>query len=286
MSDVITLTLRGSGGRRIVADCVTPDRLAALTNPEIAALPIWLAPSNRDAPAAASGGLTVGDAFVVTGARASAVRVIGDAGAVDGLGTGMVDGSLIIDGDVGCEVGRAMRGGMISVSGSAGADVGVGMSGGSITIAGNVGDRVGGAAPGASRGMVGGEIIVRGHAGRDVAQAMRRGLVVIGGDAVDAGRALIAGTVVVAGSISGSAGEWNKRGSIITIGGTSILPTYRYACTYQPPHLALLGCYLRRRGVPIDTRFGTDRFARYCGDMSQLGMGELLVWAGESNAKR
>jgi formylmethanofuran dehydrogenase subunit C len=174
-------------------------------------------------------------------------------------------GALVIDGDVGCELGRMMQGGTISVSGSAGTDAGLAMAGGTIMIAGDAGDRLAGPLPGASRGMTGGEILVRGHAGRDAACAVRRGLVVIG-------------------AIAGSPGEWNKRGSIVTIGGASVPPTYRYACTYRPPYLALLHHYLRSRGWPIDERIATGRFARYCGDVSQLARGELLAWADKASA--
>ena len=42
MSRAITLTLRAVPGQRVVADAISPDRLAGLTTSEIAALPMRL----------------------------------------------------------------------------------------------------------------------------------------------------------------------------------------------------------------------------------------------------
>jgi formylmethanofuran dehydrogenase subunit C len=268
----------------LLADVIAPDRLAALSNAEIGALPVHLSRAVQTGDHRPRRTLALGELFTIQGERATTVRVLGDLHAADSLGANMGRGALVIDGDVGCELGRMMQGGTISVSGSAGTDAGLAMAGGTIMIAGDAGDRLAGPLPGASRGMTGGEILVRGHAGRDAACAVRRGLVVIGGDARDAGRAMIAGTLVVIGAIAGSPGEWNKRGSIVTIGGASVPPTYRYACTYRPPYLALLHHYLRSRGWPIDERIATGRFARYCGDVSQLARGELLAWADKASA--
>jgi formylmethanofuran dehydrogenase subunit C len=278
MSDGITLTLKALPEGRVAGDVVSPDRFAALSNGDIAALPLWLSRGLGDGQHAPSRLVRLSELFEVRGERASAVRIVGDLRTVDRLGAGMTTGTLTIQGDVGGEIGRMMRGGAIEVLGSAGADAGVAMAGGSLSIAGDAGDRLGGPLPGASRGITGGEIFVGGNAGRDAARAMRRGLIVVGGNATDAGQSMIAGSLVVGGSIAGTVGQWNKRGSIITVGGATVPVTYRYACTYQPPHLRLLFRYLRARGVPVDDRIGTGRYARYCGDVSQMGRGELLMW--------
>jgi formylmethanofuran dehydrogenase subunit C len=279
MSDAITLTLRGALPGRVVADAVAADRCAGLSNAEIGRLPVWLPQAATDGDRPHRRSVPLGELFTVQGDRASTVRVTGDVRAVDGLGAGMTGGTLTIDGDTGSGVGRQMRGGTITILGSAGAEVGLALGGGSIKITGNAGDRLGGPLPGASRGMTGGEIFVGGNVGQDAGRAIRRGLIVVGGDAADAGRAIIAGTLVVVGKITGTVGEWNKRGSILTLGGTTVPPTYRYACTYQPPYLTVLSRYLQSRAMPIDDRIATGRYARYCGDVSQLGKGELLVWA-------
>jgi formylmethanofuran dehydrogenase subunit C len=281
-ADAITLTLTTVPEGRIGVDMVTPNRLATLSNREIAALPVWLSRGVSEGPPSARHVVRLGELFSIRGERASAVRVSGDLGTVDGLGAEMTSGSLTIEGNVGREVGRMMRGGSIVVHGSAGTDAGLAMAGGSLTITGDAGERLGAPLPGASRGMAGGEIFVRGNSGRDSASGVRRGLVVIGGDTVDGGRAMIAGTLIVGGRIAGTVGQWNKRGSIVAVGGADVPLSYRYACTYRPPHLNVLFHYLRARGVPVDDRIRTGRYARFCGDFSQMGRGELLLWAGTS----
>ena len=58
--------------------------------------------------------------------------------------------------------------------------------------------------------------------------------------------------------------------------------TFRYACTYRPPHVGLLLRYLRgRAGVPVADRYVAGKYERYSGDLAELGKGEILQWAGE-----
>jgi formylmethanofuran dehydrogenase subunit C len=282
MSDTITLTLKSVPEYRVVADAIAPDRFAAMSAAEIARVPLWVARRGPE-PRSAQGDphiVALGDVFSVHGERASAVRVVGNAGVIDGLGTGMSGGSLTIEGDAGREVGRGMTGGTLSVHGDAGDGAGLAMAGGSLWIAGRAGSGVGSALPGASRGMTGGEIFVRRGVGRDAGAGVRRGLIVIGGDADDgAARAMIAGTLVVMGRIAGTVGLWNKRGTVLALGGAAVPATYRLACTYRPPHVRLLLTYIRRaHGVPVEDRFVTGRYTRYCGDLSELGKGEILTW--------
>jgi formylmethanofuran dehydrogenase subunit C len=104
-------------------------------------------------------------------------------------------------------------------------------------------------------------------------------LLIVGGNAADgAGRSMIAGTLLVLGRAMGVSGEWNKRGSIIAVGGASVPATYRYACSYKPEYLRLLWRHVAKLGVPIEERVRGGRFARHCGDLSLLGKGELLLW--------
>src|SRR5207245_548380 len=58
--------------------------------------------------------------------------------------------------------------------------------------------------------------------------------------------------------------------------------TFRYACTYRPPHLPLLLRYLRARyALAIGEPQITGRYARYSGDLAELGKGEILHWVAE-----
>jgi len=254
MSDTIVLSLTQAPDHSLLADCIAPDRFAALTAKEIASLRVF------------HGGRAgrLGDFFTVTGERSSNVRLEGDLGRVQGIGTGMTGGDMLIDGPSGRDLGVAMAGGRIEVRGS-------------------TSDNVGGAQPGAAKGMTGGEIIIRGGAGDDAGVRMRRGLLVILGDSGrGTGRAMIAGTIVLFGKTGSGAGRFLKRGTIVALQAMERPATYRYACTYRPPHVAVLLRYLRARsGVPVSDHHITGRYERYSGDLAELGKGEILQWAGE-----
>ena len=155
-----------------------------------------------------------------------------------------------------------------------------------LRVDGHAGDRLGGAAPGASKGMTGGEIVVFGAAGAAAASLMRRGLVAVaGGVGPFAGRGMIAGTLLALGPIGDQPGLGSKRGSIIAGAGVAVPPTYRLACTYEPPHVRLLLTSLRRRfGFPCDPGLLAGPYDRYCGDAGDVGKGEILVWTGHARS--
>ena len=269
MSDIVTLTVRAPITRRLEADAVAPDRFAELSAREIAALPVWF--GRERAP--------LGDLFTVAGERANAIRMAGDLAHVDGLGTGMRGGRLIIEGDTGHGVGTGMAGGVIEVRGRAGHGAGVAMTGGVVRIAGDAGDRLAGALPG-GRGMSGGEVIVGGSAGDDAAASCRRGLVVVaGGVGAGAARQMIAGSLIVFGRAGAGTGAFLKRGTVACVGGLEVPDTFRYACTYRPPHLRMTLVYLSRfYGFTLNPQVAGGRFRRYCGDLVEPGKGEILLW--------
>jgi formylmethanofuran dehydrogenase subunit C len=272
VSETVTLTLRVSFEGSLDVDGLTADRCAALAEREIASLPAWL--GRRRA--------SVGDFFDVKGERSTRLRIEGALSRVDGIGSGAADGELLIDGDAGRRVGAAMTGGAIEVRGSAGDEAGLAMAGGMLRISGSVGDRVGAASPGASKGMTGGEILVGGSAGAEAAARMRRGLIVVSGDVgAFAARDVIAGTLIVFGRTGTAPGRGNKRGSIIAVDRIPVPDTYRYACTFEPPHVRLTMVYLRRRyGLRIEDRTVHGRYRRYCGDAGHPGRGEILELVG------
>ena len=119
----------------------------------------------------------------------------------------------------------------------------------------------------------------RPHAGA----CMRRGLVAVRGAAGrGAGRGMIAGTVVLLGAAGPGAGRFCRRGSIVALGPLERPATFRYNCTYRPPHVRLLLRYLATRaGFDIAERQIAGRYARYSGDMAELGKGEILQWVGD-----
>jgi formylmethanofuran dehydrogenase subunit C len=271
VSDHVALIARAPIVEALDTEGLTPDRLARLPESAIAHLPVW---RGRER-------LQVGDVFTVRGGHATTVIVEGGSAHVHGLGAGMTDGTLIIDGDAGHFVAAGMGGGVVEVKGSIGDDGAVGMSGGVFEVVGNCGARVGGARPGASRGMTGGEIVVRGHAGDSVGAFCRRGLLAVAGDVGQAAaHGMIAGSLFVFGRTGRHPAQFNKRGSLVALGEISVPETYRYACRYRPPHVRVTLLYLARRyGLAVDARHVGGHYRRYCGDRLTPGKGEILVWS-------
>lgn len=272
MSDTVTLTLRSTPDSTIEAEAIVPDRLATLSNADIARLPLWLGREE----------IALGDLFDVEGERSARVRVVGDLARVDALGAAMSLGELTVDGSVGRYVGSRMSGGVLRVRGNAGDGAGLEMAGGLLDIAGDAGNRVGAARLGASKGMLGGEIIVRGRLGAEAGTRMRRGTIVCQGAGDRTGEAMIAGSVVVLGDAGGDVGRYNKRGTVVVFGRAGIPPTYAYSCTYNPPHLALTLRYLRsKHGLKVADERVHGLYRRHCGDLAELanGGGEILEWA-------
>ena len=265
----ILLTLRSGPPADLDLEGFSPGRLAELDEQAIGRLPLWA--GGRQVP--------LGDVFDIRGDRSDRVRLEGDLGAVIGIGAGMDGGELIVDGDAGDRAGAGMRGGHLHVLGSIGNDAGSAMAGGVLRVTGNAGDRLGAAAPGAAKGMTGGEIIVGGSAGAEAGARARRGLIVVGGDTGDdAARAMIAGSLIVLGRTGRNPGRGNKRGSIVAAGALEVPATYRYACTFKPPHLRLTFAYLQRQyGVAVEDRLFDGTWRRYCGDIGDPGKGEILV---------
>lgn len=254
MSDTIVLTLVSPPPDGLVADAIAPDRFASLGSREIADLPVLA----RGRPA------RLGDFFRVQGERGARLRLEGELARVEGIGTAMAGGELVIEGTVGRDLGVAMGGGRIDVHG-------------------NAGDNAGGARPGSARGMTGGEMVIRGNAGVELGARARRGLIAVTGTAgPGAARGMIAGTVVVCGALEAGAGRFLKRGSIVALGGIEHPATFRYACTYRPPYVALLLTYLRARyGLPVGDHQITGRYERLVGDCAELGKGEILRWVAQ-----
>jgi len=258
VSEAVVLTLRAPLDAALDMTGITPDRCAPLSRAEIAALPVWVGRERA----------VLGDVFDVRGERAARVEIEGDLSKACGVGARMTSGLLHVRGNVGDDAGQAMSGGVLRVDGHAG-------------------DRLGGPSPGASKGMTGGEVVVFGSTGASPAALVRRGLVAVaGGAGAYAGRGMIAGTLLALGPLGELPGAGNKRGSIIAAGGVPVPASYRWACSYEPPHVRLLLTSLRRRfGFPCDPALLNGRFDRYCGDAGEPGKGEILVWTGHERRR-
>jgi formylmethanofuran dehydrogenase subunit C len=255
----------------VEAEAISPDRLAGLTEKEVAALPVlrgrrWL---------------RLDDLFQVNSAGSDQITVEGNLQHVKRIGQGMTGGRITICGDAGMHLGAGMAGGEIEVHGNVGAWAGAEMEGGRLRVHGDAGPLLGGAYPGEARGMRGGLILVDGNAGPRAGERMRRGLIAIAGNAAEfTGARLIAGSIFVLGRLGPRPGAGMKRGSIVALGGLEegLLPTFAYDCTYRPDSLLLYLRRLQALGLPIQAAHVEGSYQRYSGDINTVGKGEILAY--------
>jgi formylmethanofuran dehydrogenase subunit C len=172
-----------------------------------------------------------------------------------------------------------MRGGTIEVHGNASDWVGAEMTGGLIHIHGNAGGQVGAAYRGSLAGMNRGTILIEGSAGIEVGMRMKRGIIAVKGPVRDfAGLQMKGGTIVLCSGADLRTGAWMIRGSIISLTDIPLLPTFAYDCTYSPTFLSLYARQLEQRGFVVPHGVPQGMYARYSGDASVPGKGEILIW--------
>ncbi|MDH3637154.1 MAG: formylmethanofuran dehydrogenase subunit C [Gammaproteobacteria bacterium] len=265
----LTLKLNTEPSVPLEAAAITPARLTGLDASKVAALPVLH--GNEE--------LTVGDFFAVQGKSDSEFRLEGDLHRVKHIGTGMAHGRLMIEGSVGAHLATGMSGGEIVVAGDVGDWLAPEMSGGRVIVKGDAGHMVGSAHRGSRIGILGGEIIVFGNVGNETGNTMRRGFIAVGGNAGDfAGVSMIAGSVIVLGELGIRTGAGMKRGTIVSMHDAKLLPTFRYACTYQPVFLGHYLDYLSGIGLPVSESQKTGRYRRWSGDSIKLNLGEVLLF--------
>lgn len=269
----LTLTLRSQPRQRLDVSLLTPGHLQTLTAPAIAALPLWLGRRQT----------TVGDLFEITGDAAATVVFRNTGDRLDGIGSGMTAGAIIVEGHAGLYAGRGMSGGTITVQGDCGAYAGAVMQGGVLRIEGAAGDHLGGVPAGERIGMTGGVITVRGRAGERAGDRMRRGLILIEGDvgAYCASR-LIAGTMITLGQVGAGAGFAMQRGTLLCQQMPAALPAS--FCLNGVRDLNFLPLLVGSL-ADLDRRYAAlpkqARVTRYVGDRACGGLGELLILSGE-----
>jgi formylmethanofuran dehydrogenase subunit C len=247
----------------------TPDVIAPLTRDAIRALPVFLGKRQY----------RLDDFFEIEGPGSDELEIHGDAGRVKWLGRGMTRGRITIHGDAGMHLGAYLKGGAIEVTGNASDWVGAEMRGGLIRIGGDAGGQIGAAYRGSLSGMNGGTILIEGSAGMEVGMRMRRGIIAVKRPVRDfAGLQMKGGTIVLMGGAEIRTGAWMVRGTIVSLAPLRLLPTFSYACEYNPVFLRLYAKHLHAFGfrIPVDVREGS--YQRYTGDTSVPGKGEILMW--------
>jgi formylmethanofuran dehydrogenase subunit C len=263
------LTLKECPHVPLEAEVLTPDVIATRGQNEVRALPVVLGKRQY----------RLDDFFEIEGPPSEELEIHGDVGRVKWIGRGMSRGRITVRGDAGMHLGAYMRGGKIEVTGNASDWVGAEMSGGLIRIGGNAGGQIGAAYRGSLSGMKDGTILIGGSAGIEVGMRMRRGIIAVKGPVRDfAGLQMKGGTIVLMGGAEIRTGAWMVRGTIVALAPIRLLPTFSYACTYNPVFLRLYAKHLQALGfsLPVEARNGS--YQRYTGDTSVPGKGEILVW--------
>ena len=266
----ITLTYNAQTLVPVEIEGFTPDWACDKSVAEIERFEIFH--GNRKIPMA--------EMFTVTGdASDREIDFEGNLSGVHWIGAHMNSGVVRIHGPAGRHVGSQMRGGRIFVDGDAGGWVGAEMQMGLIHVKGNAGHLTGAAYRGSAKGMTGGTILVDGNAGNEIGLTMRRGLIAIGGSAGDMiGFNMIAGTVVVFGECGIRPGAGMRRGTLALFGPNppQLLPSFRYAATYQPQSVKIMLRTIKDLGFEFDEALVQSEFDLFHGDLVSIGRGEIL----------
>ncbi|MCC6419691.1 MAG: formylmethanofuran dehydrogenase subunit C [Gemmataceae bacterium] len=269
----IRLTLKERPHVPLEAEVLSPDVVAPLRHEQVRALPVFLGKRQ----------LRLDDFFAVEGDGSEELLIRGDAGRVKWIGRGMTRGRITVDGNAGMHLGAYMKGGAIEVVGNASDWVGAEMKDGLIRVRGNAGGQIGAAYRGSLTGMKGGTVLVEGSAGIEIGMRMRRGVIAIKGPVRDfAGLQRKGGTIALLGGAEIRTGAWMVRGTIVSLTPLRLLPTFSYACTYNPVFLNLYAGSLQSSGFAIPTSPREGAYRRYTGDTSVPGKGEILVWQQHS----
>ena len=84
--------------------------------------------------------------------------------------------------------------------------------------------------------------------------------------------------IVLMGGAEIRTGAWMVRGTIVALKPVRLLPTFSFACTYNPVFLRLYARHLQPLGFSVPVEEPDGAYRRYTGDSSVPGKGEILVW--------
>ena len=272
---MIVFTLKEQPSVPLEAEALCPDAIAGLAPEEVCGLPIFLGKRQ----------CRVDDFFNVEGDGDDGLEIRGDARNVKWIGKGMTRGRIIIQGNAGMHLGAYMKGGTIEVTGNASDWIGAEMSDGLIRIDGNAGGQVGAAYRGSASGMQNGTILIGGSAGLEVGMRMKRGTIAVRGPVRDfAGLQMKGGTIFLMAGAEIRTGAWMIRGTIVSFKDIQMLPTFSYACAYNPVFLNLYTKELDALKFSIPDTGRNGAYHRFIGDASVPGKGEILVWRPDAGS--
>jgi formylmethanofuran dehydrogenase subunit C len=266
----LTFTLKAAPAQRVDCSPLSCDKLADLAVNDIAALPLVIGNQKK----------RVDELFSISGDDITDIRFDNATDKLDHIGHGLATGSVTVNGNAGAYLGQFMTGGQITVNGNTGIYTACEMKGGQIKVNGNASDFVGAARIGYKNGMTGGTVIISGNSGDRTGDHMRRGMILIEGNAGDyCGARMVSGTIAVLGQVGQHLGYAMKRGTLLlTQAPKQGMPANFNDCgSHTLAFLPLMIASFKQ----LDSKFAElepfARVQRYAGDISGIGMGEVLV---------
>ena len=234
----LVLTLRQTPEQRLDMSPLVPHRLAGNTAAEIAAIELQTTRVR----------VRVGDIFRLRMGEPRQIRIENACERLDGIGQDMMDGEILVEGNVGIQAGRTMRGGGLTIAGDAGPWAASAMIGGTLEITGNAGDRL-------RRGT----ILVEGGAGRY------------------AGCRMVAGTLVARRKVGPLPGYLMRRGTIVLGEGSAALsPTFVDCGLHDLLALRIMASFVETYSPRLASVIRQPR-RRFAGDMAVTGKGEIFT---------
>jgi formylmethanofuran dehydrogenase subunit C len=237
---------------RVDASPLQPEVLLAINGKELDHLPLWI------------GNLSY--------ALAEICKIQRDLGRMD---------EIVFSGDTQrlTKVGYSMNRGKLMVDGDVGDEVGVGMSAGVIYIQGNAAHFCGANEHSNSIGMQGGIIFVNGNVGDQVGTGMRRGMIIVSKNTGEyAGARMVAGTILCGGSLGDRPGLGMKRGSIVASKVKRLLPGFYLTGKADKEWLRICFTEVRRTGLSFPSKWLKSAPTRFTGDHLEMGKGEILIY--------
>ena len=220
----------------------------------------------------------ISDFFSVSGNLKKGILLKGDLNKCDFIGNEMLNGEIIVKGDVGNYLGNKMKGGKIIVNGSASNYTGCSLKNGEILVTKNTGDFLGSSIQGEKSGMSGGAIIIKGNAGNRVGYKMRSGVIYIKKNVKNyVGCQMIAGTIIIKGKIGSNLGVLMKRGTIILEKQKLSQSYLNYNGKNNYIFLKVIQSYLEKLNDEFKDIFPNTYIKKYLGDINCKGMGEILI---------
>jgi formylmethanofuran dehydrogenase subunit C len=241
------------------AECINPDVFQGKDTAEIANLIVFEGNKQKK----------LSELFKIEedNAATPSITINGDVSEVRKIGTGMKNGEIVINGNVGMHLGEKMAGGKITVNGDACQWAGGSMKKGLIEIHGNAGDYLASPYRGSTEGMKGGKIVVDGDVGSDSGAYLHGGLIKIKGNNIGQflGSHMSDGVIRVEKNASTRLGASMTGGKIIVSGYVEeVLPSFTID-------------NVKPKVKVDDTESAAGPFYVFLGDLAEKGTGKLFV---------